>query len=218
MSKNSSKILGFVGVLALLSVNTAMAGEALSWNLSRDMMTSIKKNPSGAWSFMQNSSDLHNPANYTLFPNHSTTCNGSFPLNCWRNTTDGIFGYIGIPTKNYTWASGGKTLTATKGVVHTHPGPNGNAPVLRWKSPIAGTISILGRVSDVDNTCGDGVLWSLESDTTVIDSGAVNGDGAVFSAQNLHVSKGASVYFIIDMGADWRCDTTNLDMVITSQQ
>lgn len=47
------KFLGMAGVLALTFCNTATAGKALSWNLSRDMMIGITTNPTGVWAFMQ---------------------------------------------------------------------------------------------------------------------------------------------------------------------
>ena len=105
-----------------------------------------------------------------------------------------------------------------QGVITAHPGINGNEPILRWTSPISGNVSISGRVTDVDNACGDGILWSLEQENKVLQSGAAKANSATFSAQSLPVTKGANFYFIIDMGANWGCDTTNLDMLITTQQ
>lgn len=202
--------LGLVGAIALSSANTAVAGEALSWNLSRDMMNDMSKNPSGVWAFMQNTAIEHDPWNYTLLKKSSASLL-SYPMNNWRGTSNQP--YIGVPTRTYNWKK-----VASKGVVHLHPGDNGTQPVVRWRSPINGTISILGRVSDVDAGCGDGVGWSLEQGYEVLQSGFINGEGAVFSVQELEVSKGTDLYFIVDMGDNYVCDTTNLDMIITSQQ
>jgi Protein of unknown function (DUF1553)/Protein of unknown function (DUF1549)/Planctomycete cytochrome C len=41
-----------------------------------------------------------------------------------------------------------------------HPGPRGSV-VLAWESPIDVTVSIVGRVADIDPTAGDGVGWSI---------------------------------------------------------
>lgn len=213
LMKSTFQAAGFVAAFALSGV--VLAGEALSWNLSRDMMTGITQNPKGVWAFMQNNTHTHDPANYTLLPSYWGPIGPyGYPISMWRN--DENEAYIGIPTKTHRW--GGASITALRGMPHLHPGFNGNQPILRWKSPVSGTINILGRVSSVDGTCGDGITWSLENGATVLQSGILKGNGTVFSAQDLPVSKGTRLYFIIGMGADYFCDTTNLDMIIVSQQ
>jgi hypothetical protein len=212
--KNLLSIWGLVGAGALISANTAIAGEALSWNLSRDMADNITKNPSGVWAFMQNTTGVHEPSNYTFLKKYSTSLKpsgSSYPMINWIGNGDQP--YIGIPSKTYNWRK-----IATKGVVHLHPADNGTQPIIRWRSPINGTISVLGRVSDVDGDCGDGVNWSLEQGSNVLQSGFIDGNGSVFSVQDLEVTKGTDLYFIVDMSDNHACDTTNLDMIITSQQ
>lgn len=212
------KVLGFVGAFALLPANTVMAGEALSWNLSRDMMTGIAKNPTGVWSFMQNSSDVHNPSNYVALKKYySATCatignSTKTPISCWTTTSG--FPVIGVPLKALNW----NKVYDVKGLAYFHPASDGTQPVLRWKSPINGTISILGKVSHFAPGCGDGISWSLEQEAEVLQTGSLNGDGAVFSVQNLAVSKGSNLYFIVNMNSAYECDSTSLDMIITSQQ
>ena len=213
------------GVAALNPPNCAGNSTQLQFNgtswqciySTRDIMTYITTNPNGVWTYMQNSTGTHNPTNYyNLFPNPSS-CNFNGPMFAWM-TQDCNAGYIGMPITTYAFSSGGKSNILMQGVITAHPGINGNEPILRWTSPISGNVSISGRVTDVDNACGDGILWSLELEKKVLQSGAVNGNSANFSAQSLPVTKGTNLYFIIDMGANWVCDTTNLDMVITTQQ
>jgi hypothetical protein len=50
----------------------------------------------------------------------------------------------------------------SKSVV-VHPGPKSDhCAAIAWKSPKTGTISVTGRVSDVDTTSGDGVAWAID--------------------------------------------------------
>ncbi|MDD5126225.1 hypothetical protein [Methylovulum sp.] len=190
------KILGLVSVLALTFCNTATAGKALSWNLSRAMMTGITVNPKGAWAFMQNTSGIDKPVNYTLLPTYSSSCVGRGPLNCWINTTITQPPIIGVATKTFTSPG----VTHSRGIPLLHPGEN--IPViLRWKSPINGKVSVMGRVSAIDpNCCGDGVNWSLKNkNAAIIKSGyLVQGQGSTFFAQNIGIKKGESLYFTID--------------------
>ena len=203
--------------------STQLQFNGTSWQCiysTRDIMTYITTNPNGVWAYMQNSTGVHNPNNYTLFPNQyssSSSCTFNEPMFAWM-AQDCNSGYIGMPITTYSWSSAGLSQIAMQGVIHAHPGIYGNEPILRWTSPISGTVSISGRVTSVDGACGDGILWSLEQENKVLQSGAVKANSATFSAQSLPVTKGANFYFIIDMGANRDCDTTNLDMLITTQQ
>ena len=213
------KFFGLVSVLALTFSNAAIAGKAFSWNLSRAMMIGITTNPKGTWAFMQNTSGIDKPANYTLLPKYYSPCFIETPwLNCWRKTdANGVYPVVGVATKTFNY----RLTTQTRGVPLLHPGLN--IPViLRWKSPINGKVNIMGRVSDIDyiSGVGDGINWSLkDKNATTIKSGALaNGEGATFSAQNILIRKGESLYFTVDMKNDLNSDSTNLDMIITNQQ
>lgn len=213
------KFLGMAGVLVLTFCNTATAGKALSWNLSRDMMIGITTNPTGVWAFMQNTSGIDQPANYTLLPQYYSPCFVNTPLlHCWRETdANGTYPVVGVAKKTFTY----RLTTHTQGIPLLHPGLN--IPViLRWKSPINGKVNIMGRVSDIDyiSGVGDGINWSLKNkDATVIKSGTLdNGEGATFSAHNIVMRKGESLYFSVDMKNNLNSDSTNLDIIITSRQ
>jgi len=210
------KILGLASVLALTFGNTATAGKALSWNLSRAMMTGITSNPKGAWTFMQNTSGIDNPANYTLLPTYSSSCVEGGPLNCWINTNIVQPPIIGVATKTFNY----RGITVIRGIPYLHPGDN-IPTILRWKSPISGEVSVMGRVSAIDpNCCGDGINWSLKNkNAAIIKSGyLVQGQGNTFLAQNIEIKKGESLYFTVDMNGTVYNDSINLDMIITSQQ
>lgn len=215
------KVLGLVSVLALTFINTATAGKAYSWNLSRAMTIGIINNPKGSWGFMQNTSGVDDPANYSLLPVNHSPCFVETPLfNCWRNTNaKGAYPVIGVATKTFDY----RGITFNKRIPYLHPGVN--IPViLRWKSPISGTVNIMGRVSAIDPNWGDGdgVNWSLKNKSaTILKSGYLaQGQGSIFLMQNIAIEKGESLYFTVDDGqnGDNHNDSTHLDMLITSQQ
>ncbi len=207
--KNIFKILALTTLL--LSSGIAMAGGALSWNLSRDMMTGITKNPKGVWSFMQTQT-LHNSGLYALLPDYSKFCIWAAQLpntsrSCWQDLSTGIF--AGVETKG-----------ATRGMPVLHPQVD-RAVLVRWKSPISGTVDIMGRVSHADGSgLGDGVDWFVDYQSETLLSGSVNSTGNTFFKQSISVVKGRSLYFIIDRGVnnDASADTTYMDIIITSQQ
>ena len=218
--KNIFKILA--PTTLLLSSGIAMAGGALSWNLSRDMMTGITKNPKGVWSFMQTQT-LHNSGLYALLPIYSAGCiddlfNTINFMNCWQDSTAiPTSTIVGITTKTISF----RTIpVAQRGIPFLHPGSD-RAVVVRWKSPVSGNIDLFGRVSDIDSVCGDGIDWFVDYQNTTLVSGSLtNGTGATFFKQSVPVVKGQSMYFIIDRGInnDHVCDSTNLDVIITHQQ
>jgi hypothetical protein len=216
-----SKIVVLVCALGLLSfVDSAMAGQALSWNLSRDMMTGITKNPKGVWAFME-SQALHSPVDYKLFPTYSSRCldNQSTPIkfmSCWQDSTViHTAAIIGVTTRTISFRT---VPVVTRGVPYLHPGSD-RAVIIRWKSPVSGNVDISGRVSDIDSSCGDGINWFIDKQNSTLLSRAENGTGSKFYQQNIPVTKGQSLYFIIDRGNNNEsCDSTALDLIITSQQ
>lgn len=223
MKKTMKKLFKILALTALLlSSSATMAGQALSWNLSRDMMTGITTNPKGVWSFMQTQT-LHSSGLYTLLPTYSTPCvHASLALinflNCWQDSTAiGTSTAIGVTTKTTSFST---IPVLSRGIPFLHPGSD-RSVVVRWKSPVSGNINLVGRISDIDSSCGDGIDWFVDYQNTTLVSGTIaNGAGATFFKQNVPVLKGKSLYFIIDRGInnEHRCDSTNLDVIITHQQ
>lgn len=214
----NSKLQTFVLVSTLallLFTNSAMAGQERSWNLSRAMMNGIATNPKGVWAFMQNAPGNDDPANYTLLPIYCSPCE-SDPAAGWNDPSSQAG--ISITKKNYIFEDSTSRFRLLKGIPHAHPGFQ-NQVIFRWSSPVSGTISLLGRVSDINPDCGDGIKWYLKSGSATLQSGALrNGRGSTFVALNLPVTKETKLYFIIDKKGEYACDSTNLDMMITSQQ
>jgi hypothetical protein len=209
MLKNTLKNLVLALMLMLLtSANTAIARQALSWNLSRDLiLTGMATNPKGVWAFMQNVPGNTNPTKYTLLPKYLAPCDLSF----WGNTANPDF---------VCWEdikSNSVIGVAEDGILDLHPGAN-NQVILRWTSPVVGNIGISGRISAVNPACGDGANWYLRTQFNVLQSGVLaKGQGATFNIQILPVTKAQKIYFVIDKKANNFCDSTNLDMLITYQ-
>ena len=51
-----------------------------------------------------------------------------------------------------------------------HPGP-ANDSLVAWHSPITGTVSVSGGVSDADHGCGNGIAWYIDQGSNDLASG-----------------------------------------------
>ncbi|POZ52182.1 hypothetical protein [Methylovulum psychrotolerans] len=217
MSKNTLKTFALIGAVALLSFgNLAIAGVAKSWNLSRSVMNGVPSNPWGVWAFMQNTPGNDDPAKYTLLQKHTLPPCGKYPQECWADLS--TLAGISIPKKAFIFEDNTSHFRLRKGIFHAHPGFQ-NQVILRWASPVSGAISLLGRVSDINPDCGDGIKWYLKKDSAILQSGVLaNGMGSTFIASDIQVTKETKLYVVIDKKGDYACDSTNIDMLITSQQ
>jgi len=216
---NKLAFIGFASVLSLTANTSALACQAQSWNLSRDMMTGISTNPKGVWSFMQGAA-IHDSSSYHLLPTYSSPCNeGNWVtdgLSCWADIDVVHFlPRVSVATKGGVTKYG---VRLVKGMPSLHPASD-RAAIVRWTSPIDGHIAVSGQVSDLDKKCGDGITWFIDRGNSPIINGSVRNSGEAFST-NFNVVKGDTVNFIVDRGLaqDYECDSTGLDLLITSQQ
>lgn len=212
---------GAMSTLALLSA--AQAGPALSWDLSRDTMLNSAvsnphagatsgSNPNGTWSFMTSPTPMP-LSSHVLLSNYEDPCApfGVANFACWRTFT--------LNEPNVTM-SGVTQSIHSAGVVTIHPNAAQTA-IVRWTSPLAGPIQMLGRFSHI-NTCGDGVRYYIYKNGNQLLSGALrnlgSGSGKTFN-RNLTVGVGDKLSFVVDAGAnsDHYCDSTDLDLLITQQ-
>ncbi|WP_122665489.1 hypothetical protein [Pseudomonas viridiflava] len=198
---------------SFVSVNTWAAAQ--SWNLARDMYIATEAAPpSSPWSFMQNKTAVNASANYTLFPTFfADTCNGS-PVTCWREGS--VAGSISIAKKTFTLSGSGTNYVLKQGDIYAHPGSSFQT-IVRWASPIAGNINVLGRLNDLHNACGDGIKWSLNLGDTVLQSGSfANGGSSLIKVNDVAVTTTSLIYLVIDKKADNSCDSTSVDLFITN--
>jgi hypothetical protein len=222
-SSSSLKLKLALCALAAASFGPAMAGSAQSWNLSRDMyLDATVSHPvtqsDGVWSFMYTASP--GVANYQMLSDFQTLSLSRGSAWIWRDAN--------VSPEPAVWVNDVTQPSATgssqAGVPHLHPAPNAEA-VVRWHSPITGTIRLLGRFSAVDRGVGDGVTWRIVHNgmTTPLAQGSVQntaaGNGDVFHIKNIAVTRGDSLYFVVNAGPhhDSNSDTTDLDVIITTQ-
>lgn len=147
--------------------------------------------------------------------------------------TAGVAGWRGTPAMaSATANTTGKDVTILtfrlpRKSVAVHPGPASGA-VVSWKSPIAGAVRITGRVADADPVGGDGVTWFLDHRSMTgareLSSGDVPNAGSQALGQGkggdalgyVEVRPGDRLQLVIMPRAEYTCDTTTVDLVISA--
>ncbi|TWC06449.1 MULTISPECIES: hypothetical protein [unclassified Pseudomonas] len=207
-----ASVLGLL-LFSGMSIN-AWAETAMSWNLAKDVIFAKERvSPSSPWAFMENTSGVNNPDNYVLLPSFTADVCGGKPATCWQDVPSGAHVTVHKETYNY---SGNGSFTVPAGNVIFHPGMNSQT-IIRWTSPITGTVNILGRINSIHTACGDGVAWSLNQGNTVLQSGSLaKGTGAVFSLGDVPVTVASTLYFVLDKKTNYSCDSSTIDMLITN--
>jgi len=192
---------------------SAWAETAMSWNLAKDVIFAKERvTTASPWGFMENTSGVNNPDNYILLPSFTADVCGGKPATCWQDISSGAHVTVHKETYNY---SGNGSFTVPPGNVIFHPGMNSQT-IIRWTSPVTGTVNILGRINSIHSACGDGVAWSLNQGGAVLQSGSLaKGTGAVFFLNNVPVTAAAAIYFVLDKKTNYSCDSSTIDMLIT---
>jgi hypothetical protein len=204
----------------------------VSWNLAADFRTSPnQENPNrdscddlDTWNFMESASLTRDPASYTLLPNFTNSGMMDGPilgLNYWQGTyTDpwGTYPYIGYNASGATQSPSFPVWPPE--TIALHPAPS-RMPIIGWRSPLTGDVSVTGSVSDIHPSCGDGILWYIDKNATNLASGSINNNSQAFSSgaggtelNTVAVNAGDMLYVIIHPNGDISCDSTNLDLSI----
>ena len=199
-------------VAFVLAGNTnVLAVPVNSWNLSRDLMSipgyptapTYAGNTVGAWTFLYGSIGSALPLSTFTYvsPNYAYWGVGS--------TAPSVL----IPTTNFLLSG---TANLTKGLISVHPAST-QPVIVKWAGNTTGTVRVLTRFSDIDSVCGDGVKWVVYKNTTVLGTGIIaNGNhGAIFDTA-ISVLPTDSLYFVVEPNANYSCDTTALDVLITA--
>jgi len=210
-----SLLLLLLGLLALAPARQALAQEARSWNRSRSMANGFTRNPTGPWSFMENTSGVHDPANFRLLPDFSGDCNGMGPFPCWRDLQYVQGPVFGMATRPFD----DRGVHHHQGLPMLHPGEAGPV-ILRWQSPVAGNVTLLARIASIDpNCCHEGITWALRNNAGMAIQGGLLAQRRSIDvlAENLPIQVGESLYFEIGINRTVWNDSTTLDLLITSQ-
>ncbi|MCB1088552.1 MAG: hypothetical protein KDM63_16060, partial [Verrucomicrobiae bacterium] len=104
--------------------------------------------------------------------------------------------------------------------VATHPSPT-QASVISWRSPVAGSATISGKVQDVHPECGNGVTWALEvrrgTTREVLASGVTKAAEIIDigTHEAVRVRPGDAVAMVVGpRDGNHVCDLTAVDLVI----
>jgi hypothetical protein len=212
-----------VATAAVIGSTAVSAAPAYSWNLSRAMMSNFGTNPlngGGPWSAMYDAvGSTLNPANFQMMPTLATNWLGQ-PHDAWTFPASHSLS-VSVPTGPLPM---GSNPVVAKGMPMLHPGP-GKSSVVRWKSPLNGSVHVLARISDANAGCGNGIMWNILRDNASVAAGTLP-DGHNGTVVHLQVPvtaftaahPGTSIYFVVSPnGNDHQCDSTILDVLIAGQ-
>ncbi len=172
-----SRILSGIS-LALVTSSIAYAATAHSWNLSRSMMNGFNANSFGegqVWTAMYDAGgETLNPANFQVMPTFLPSYKNS-QQNAWAFPSSHSL----IVMASTAPLPMGASPVVPRGMPMLYPGP-GKSSVIRWNSPINVQVQALGRVSDANAGCGNGVNWAVLRDGSTVTAGTpangANGD------------------------------------------
>jgi hypothetical protein len=109
--------------------------------------------------------------------------------------------------------------------VSVHPGPD-NGVAVSWRSPVAGTVSIRGGVTDADPAGGDGIAWVIDHRKAGVFRELAAGDIPNGGAQRFDKGRGAErlqavevqpgdrIELLVLPRENYICDTTLVDLEI----
>jgi len=249
MSKKTLAVL-----FATLFFSIPAFSQPYSWNLSRDVMTPSAPGPTylslnptvpttpanGVWTFAKLQGGAYSP-----LTSLNTACAPSLSVPllttiCWESAP-GLLPLVGAsPTATVNLNNGFSMFDLIQGMVMMHPANNAQA-VVSWRSSgsaagtagFTGNVRILGRVSDLDTACGDGVQLRIRKSTipgplpipasntvsvpftSVPSAPIILNSSKTFSVASTSVAPGTEILFIIDKVGNELCDSTSLDVLIT---
>jgi hypothetical protein len=220
-----------LSAVCALSTFTALA--QTKWKLSRDLLATnnqiaFNQGSNGVWYFLRSDSFVHHPITYQFLSTFNMPCVSDSISHfadgeaCWQNPTleRGLYPIplVGI-NSTYSDQSPNGAFLIPKRSVFVHPSTSGLA-VIGWKSPITGVVDVSGFFSHLDQSCGNGVIWSVDiwPQNHQLATGALPtvGPSQTFSISALSVTKANVLYFVVDPNSgDDFCDTTGIDVTIT---
>lgn len=236
-NKINKGLLLFTVTFLLISPVYSLAS-VQTWNLSTDFRlfpNQANPNPdsygnANVWYFMGSSTLTHDPMTYTLLSEFLPDALFISGLQGWQGSIPSYSYRDKLPLTAIN-ATGAfqqvQTISWPAGVVLVHPLPD-QLVVVGWRSPITGSVKIIGGVTDLDASCGDGIDWSVDKGSMSLTHGiipnggsrdfqdGVNGNGL----SNVSVNQGDFIYFIVgpNTPGNHSCDSTGLDVVISQTE
>ena len=202
--------------------------QAQTWNLASDFSLSPNQaNPNpdsygntNVWHFMESSTLAHDPSTYTLLPEFLTDAHFFPGLQQWQGSVVSTsvkdkLPFVGINTTGMTQYP--LNIVWPAGMVRVHPNPT-QLVVVGWQSPVTGFFDVSLGVSDLDASCGNGVLWFVDRGVSNLARGSIpnNGGSQNTNLTNIQMSQAEFLYVIVDPSmSNHGCDSTGLDVTIT---
>ena len=151
------------------------------------------------FTYLRSSGPAHDPEQYVPLP--------KFEAEGMQTWYDPEFGNVLVGS-----APGDDLLTM-------HPyggGVDSRAAIVAWRNPVEASLIVSGRV-EVDATCGDGIIFSIEHGSEVFETFALPKGSRTFESLVDIFHAGEVLYFIVEPGADSRCDTTRFNVRIDTR-
>jgi hypothetical protein len=183
-----------------------VVNEAMHWDaLLQFRGAPGQSNPAGdgygnriVFSYLDDSGNPHDPSQYRLLGAFATG-----ELDRWYDAGgDGV---------SVGWVPG-------SGVLQLQPaggGTDSRAAIVAWRSPVNRAVVLAGEV-EVDATCGDGIVFSIDRGAETLETFHLGGGARVFSHE-LNVAAGDTIYLIVEPGSNSFCDTTWLTATIDTR-
>jgi hypothetical protein len=233
-------IVAFVYLLCLQVAPCLKAQPCSEWNLATDFRVfPNQENPNrdscgnmNVWYFLQSDPatyPAHLPLTYSSLSEFTNDAMSVVGLELWEGGVISTGPKDKLPSVGINNTGSVQTplgaIAWGPGVVFVHPLFK-RSVVVGWRSPIDGAVSVSGGVRDIDNSCGDGISWSIDrydgSSNTTLASGAFS-EGGLQGFQNgiggvglgaVTVKKGDFIYVVVDPKSDFNCDSTALTFIV----
>ena len=110
------------------------------------------------------------------------------------------------------------TIKLPARAIAVHPGPKVAATAV-WRSPVAGTVRVSGRLQDADPNCGDGIVWLVKHGEKTLRTAEMNNAASADVEEiSVAVQPGDLLQLSIRPRAEYTCDTTQIDFVIRDER
>jgi hypothetical protein len=196
--------------------------------LPNDNQISFTQGTNGGWYFMESSfPHLHNPLAYRFLHNYTAPCDltpdfAQIGVACWESADPAppdFVQHIPAISVNFTDTPKGgiNGLLIPARVLVMNPSELKLA-VVGWNSPITGDVRVSGSFTNLNQTCGNGVSWSVDKGGVTLASGQIPkfAPPALFDLSEVTVLKGQVLYFVLDSLGDRYCDETALNLTIST--
>ncbi|NJK63057.1 MAG: hypothetical protein HC921_10610 [Synechococcaceae cyanobacterium SM2_3_1] len=170
----------------------------------------------GIWAFQRGPAESVDPAQFLLLSQFLPTTLGISGLETWQGTTPDPqevtvnFPWVGLNTSREPQGSW------PEGAIQVHPAPTEQV-ILRWRSPLQGTVLIEGSVSQPEQGGGDGVSWRIQQGSTILFAGAIPDLGSQSFSVRTATTLNESIYLIIDPNSSNLSDATQVELRIVQE-